>query len=125
MIIKPSKLNVPYGVLVLRSASTTLLLFSPSKVHLATMSEHLIVIDFLMHRENVLSVLHVPVKVDPYVAMTVSHAAAFATAAVRPDVATVIVAARTTGARQTAWKQKSVRSHAAVFVRKFRGRRTA
>lgn len=84
---KPSTLVVPAVPL---STLTTLLAFNPSKMHLATMSEHVIVTTLLMQSELLLSLPQEPLNDDPAVAIIVSPTAALSTALARADVETVV-----------------------------------
>ncbi len=73
---------------------TTLFVFKPSKMHIATMSEHLIV-KALSITSKRFSLLGGEVNVVPVVATIISPAPALVYADCRADVATVTVAAET------------------------------
>ncbi len=88
VISKPSKLVVPVVPL---SIDTTLLVFNPSNVHLATMSEHLTLTGLVKQSEEVLSLLQVPLNVDPGVTTIISPAAALLEADCSAEEATVMV----------------------------------
>ena len=64
---KPSKLTVPVATFF---TYTTLLTFSPSKVHFDVTSEQVMVTALYTQIENVVSLLQIPVKVDPVFSAT-------------------------------------------------------